>query len=361
MTGSIVSMLLEGASFDDFTCGTSLTVTEANELTLENGAEIIARKSVEELHELFELSVVATNEAALGAYMEGCTDVLESATYGPVYESAEKSFGQKVLDFLKKLKDRVFGFFQQIAAKLSSFVSDYNKFFLKNKDKMLEAQNNRKNPLKVKVKNWNDKKIESIVPVLKDAATNISELASEVVSIIEKYHSAGDGEKHSSDKYKKTLELTEVAVKNKVNKVLANYGIGAGSSDFDTVKLNETCAKAFLMNDSEKTIELTVEYVRANLMGTKDSADKVKEAQKAFNKAYDEAIKTVKKVTSGDNSFQGYSTYVNKATTAMNRIQTITNAYASAGFRALIGRANEAKSLCHVIISGNAGKRDASK
>lgn len=361
MTTSIVSMLMEGGmDYSDFY---GVSSVDSSKYTLESGAAIIARESVEELHEIFEVAVINTNEAVLAAYMEGNRDVMESATYSAVFEAEEKSAGQKILDFLRKLKDKVITFFRNIAAKVSLFLNDYEKFFKKKKDDILKAQNERKEPAikDVSVKDWNNTKIDNLANDLTKAAGDISEIATEVVGIVKKW--AEKVSDHDTDKVRdKSLEMCEDLVTKKVRTVASSFIPGTGSGDFDMSRVNAELAKLFV-GEKNKTITLDIKYVEGTLMNTKKEAASIKDAQKSFNKAYDEAIKTIKAITEDMERRQkrGYTAYIHKATAAMQKIQTIMNAYAGAGYRALIARANESKALCNVLISGNRGKFDESK
>ena len=351
-------MLLEGASFDDY--GTSsISVAEANEITLETGAAIIARKTASELHELFELSIVATNEAALAAYMEGCTDVAESATYGPVFEASEKSFGKRVIDVLLKLKDRVIAFFRDIFTKLSELLNNYDKFFNKNVEAMTKAESKRGGGVKnVKVKAWNDNAIDGVSEKLNKAADIISKTASDMILLInETYKKANDAEK-SEAAHEYANKKLNTLMDEKLATTLKSLGISVGAAGLDTTEINSACQKVFY-GDGTRTITLTTDYCRTALVGVKKAAGEVKTAQKSFNSAYDKAISNIKGITKEmeREDAKGYTAYINKATSTISKVQTVMNAYATAGYRALIGRANEAKSLCHVVISGKPGNR----
>lgn len=359
MTGSIVSMLLEGVSFDDYTVGSSIDVAEANEITLEHGPAIMARKSADEIHELFELAIVATNEAALGAYMEGCADVMESATYGPVFEASEKSFGKKVLDFLKKIKDRVAAFFRDIFAKISETINNYDKFFTKNEKAMAEAESKRGGGVKnVKITNWNDNLIDGLAKRLRDGAGTITDITAETIRVIkDAYSKANDSSKSAAWQAKATADFNK-AMDEQLGTLLKTFGIKANASGTDTTEINSICQKMFRL-DGTKTETIDVNYVRSTLKGVNAAAKEVKDAQKAFDGAYNKAIKDIKSITDEmeKNDAKGYASFINKATSNISKVQNIMNAYAQAGYRALIGRANESKSLCRVIITGKAGKR----
>lgn len=360
MVTSIVSMLMEGG-MNGFDSGSSLTLEESNNYTLEAGAALIARQSVQELHEIFEVAIVQTNEAVLGAYMEGCSDVMESATYGPIFEASEKSAGRKIMDFLIMLKDRVFAFFRNIIAKISEIFNDYEKFFKKKKDDMVEAEKERGSGVRgVKVKNWNDDRIDSLSKTLQDAASTIEATADECVKLINDAHDSIEG-KGSQFIAQKTKMFNDKMDKM-VNKAANGFGIGSGKAAFDieTTEIQSYCQKVF-ERQGDRVEEITVSYVEHNLVNTKNAIKSAKDAQKKFNDAYNNAIKKIKKITDDMESDdkKGYKQFMHKATSTMSKIQTITNAYATAGYRALVGRANESKALCGVIISGKAGKRKA--
>ena len=359
MAMSIVSMLLENG-FDDFQCdASSITESEARSYTLESGAALMARKCAQELHEIFEVAVIETNEAALAAYMEGCSDVMESATYGAVFEASDKNAGNKILEFLKTLKDRVFAFFKNIGAKVTALVTNYDNFLKKNKEKMVKAEKERTEQLKVSVRSWDENAIKSITSNLKQSSTEIGTLAAEIAKIVTDSFNSKTADTSKEDA-KKILDDCEKAINNAIDNVYNKLLPGVSGTDIDMSTLNKDCEKIFV-GENKKTIVADVAYVSSVLDGTKKALSDVKTSQKDFNDAYNKAIKVIKGVT--DNSkFKekvGYSSYIHKATAAMSKIQSIANAYASAGYRAMISRANEAKALCGVIISGKVGKRGA--
>lgn len=357
---SIVSMLLENG-FDDFQCdASSITESEARSYTLESGAALMARTCAQELHEIFEVAVIETNEAALAAYMEGCSDVMESATYGAVFEASDKSAGTKILDFLKKLKDRVFAFFKDISSKITALVTNYDKFLSKNKEKMVKAEQERTEQLKVSVRDWNTNAINSITTNLKSGSTEIGTLAANIATIITNSFNSKPADASKEDT-KKILSDCEKAINDAINSAYDKLLPGATGTDIsDMTTINKHCEKLFV-GENKKTQVANVAYVSSVLDGTKKALSDVKTSQKEFNAAYDKAIKVIKGVTENSKFKEkvGYSAYIHKATAAMSKIQSIANAYASAGYRAMISRANEAKALCGVIISGKVGKRGA--
>ena len=359
MAMSIVSMLLENG-FNDLTCEASaITESEANSYTLESGAALMARTCAQELHEIFEVAVVETNEAALAAYMEGCSDVMESATYGAVFESADKSAGAKILELLKKMKDRVFAFFKNISAKISALITNYDKFYENNKEKMKKAEAERSEDVKVVIRDWNDNAIDNIVANLKAGSAEIGTLGEEVAGIV-KASFKSKPEDANKDQSKEILDACYKAIKTAIVKSVDNIIPGLKDiAGMEPSTLNAECEK-FFTGKGSRVIVANTTYVESILKNTKKSLADIKTAQKEFNAAYDKAIKAIKSVTD-DASIKekaGYSAYIHKATSAMSKIQTVNNAYASAGYRAMVARANEAKALCGVIISGNAGKRD---
>ena len=342
MTNNIVSMLLEGGLT---TCG-NLALENANQYTLESGANIIARESVQELHEIFEVAIVETNEAALAAYMEGNQDVMESATYGPVFEAAEKSVGQKILDFLRKLRDRVVAFFQNIFTKIMLAVNNYEKFYEKHKDELNKAK-----PVKdVPCMDWNDDRISTLAKNLKDAADTIKNIAKDACDEIKKIVAEENSAKRSflTNKFNAGMD-------DAVNESAKAMGIArsAGAGELDMTQINKDMNLVFIKPEKVKK-NIDGSYVANVLTKTKSAAKDVKEAQKAFNNAYNDAIKTVEAITKDmeKEKASGYSQYIHKTTSTMSKIQSLINVYASCGYRALIGRANEAKSLTKIIISG---------
>lgn len=221
----------------------------------------------------------------------------------------------------------------------------------------------------VKVKAWNDKLIDSLDDRLQECTKHIDSVANDCIKAINEFHdSANSKNSDGTDKSSKAVNYIMGKFNQRMEEILnetshKTLGIGTGkeTSNIDTTKIHEYCQLMFTGGDNERTEEITVSYVEHNLVGTKKAASKVKESQKAFNKAYDDAIKKIKKITADmeNKDAKGYSQYIHKATATMSKIQTLVNAYATSGYRALIGRANESKALCGVIISGKAGKRKA--
>lgn len=356
MAMSIVSMLLE-SGLDSLSYGSSITESEASSYTLESGAALMARKCAQELHEIFEVAVIETNEAALAAYMEGCTDVMESATYGAVFEASDNKAGNSIIEFLKKLKDRVFAFFKNIGAKISALLNNYDKFFKNNEEKMKKAEKERTSPIKVKIRNWNNTEIAAIPGNLKQSAAQISGLAVEIVGVLTGTMAMAVFDGNGGDK-KKLVEAVDKTINDYIKSVFDELVPGLAGKEWDNTTLNEDCTKVFVGKGNNE-ITADVEYVSNMLNGAKKSLGDIKTAQKEFNDAYDKAIKVVKSITENSNlkTKAGMSAYLHKATSAMSKIQTVVNAYASAGYRAMVSRSNEAKALCGVIISGKVGKK----
>lgn len=353
MTTNIVSMLLEGGMTAEIP--ESLTVTEAEQYTLESGATLIARQSVQELHEIFEVAIVETNEAALAAYMEGNQDVMESATYGPVFEAAEKSVTQKVITFLRKLKDRVMAFFQNIFSKIMLMVNGYEKFYEKHKEELAKAK-----PVKdVPCMDWSDDKIETLGASTKGMAETVKEVGNVLVNKIDKI--MNETRPQWKNKYAKELDRDLLTHMNNSAK---NMGIArsTGAGELDLTQINKDLNLLFVKpNKVKKNIDAS--YVADILKDTKNAAKEVKDAQKAFNAAYDDAIKTIESITKDmdKEKASGYAQYIHKTTAHMSKMQTLLNAYISCGYRALIGRANESKALAKIIISGKVPKEKDNK
>ena len=332
-TNSIVSLLLEGGSIGGYTSAAM------PQYTLENGATLIARECVQELHDIFEVAVVETNEAALAAHIEGASDVMESATYGPVFEAAEKKTGQMIMDFLKKLKDRVSAFFANIGAKMSAFLNDYKKFYESKKEALSKAT-----PLKdYPCIDWDENRINQLGGYLVSSASDIK---SECPKFIELIKSITDG---NPDKVQELTKKCDAWLNSRVREM----GIATDLSTLDTVKLNEMASGVF-RKTGEKKQEVNSGYVDKILQQTNGAAKDVSKAQKAFNAAYDDVIKNIKKCVDDLEKKQraGYAQYIHKVTSTLAKAQSFTNVYASAGYRALIGRANEAKVITNAIIAG---------
>lgn len=336
-TTSIVQTLLEGGGV------IGGLAPNMPQYTLESGAALIARESCQELHEIFEVAIVETNEAALGAYLEGSKDVMESATYGPVFEEAEKKAGGKVIEFLKALKNKVFAFFRNIADRIILAVNNYDKFYNKHKDALAKAQ-----PLKDKeCVNWNTNNINQIPKIISDAAKDMNTFASSICTEIK--NMIGDSA---------TAESNKDVVKTKsigcVNGILNSIGVGApANGQYDSTELHNKIRELFRGKDTVKTT-VDAAYVKGVLEKTKASAKAVQVAQKQFNAMYDSSIKNIKAVTAlmEKSERKGLVQHVHTAVSTLSKAQNIVNIYANAGFSSIIARASEAKKLTNALVSG---------
>lgn len=336
-TANIVSMLLEGGS----TFGN--LALDMPEYTLESGAAMIARESCQELHEIFEVAIVETNEAALSAYMEGNEDVMESATYGPVFEAAEKSVGQKILDFLKKLKDKVAAFFIAAFNKLSLLVNNYKKFYESKKADLEKAGVLNDCPCIA----WDEKRLDSLGSFITEQANNIKSEVPKFLKKIEKAVTSTDGA---------VLKKQQWNI-NSLVKECDDWYEGrckaCGVKGSDLTETGKQMRALFRGADKVKR-NIGAAYVADVLKNTQDGLKNIKTAQKAFNAAYGDAIKAVEQIKKEADKSQraGYAQYVNKVVTTLSKTQNLINSYASAGYSSMIGRANEAKALTGAIISG---------
>lgn len=350
-TNTLVGGILEGASrgfgygYGDASIET-LTSSEASAYTLESGAALIAMESRAELHDLLELAVIVPNEAVLAAKIEGYSDVTESATYGPVFEESEKKFGQKVIDFLVKLKDRVVAFFKNIFSRLSEFVTNYDKFLEKNKDAINKAPS-----LKLWMQDWQDAKIDEVASVIMNQATEISNMASKMATAI-----SGVVSKDTADAKKSATEAYEKSLKSDIAGVMSKFGFSADeAAGNDMTKLNERLNRYFCGRD-RKNVDVNGSYVIKRLTDVKDTTKAIRDAQKKYEKAYKDAIKSVNDLTKNMswNESKGYSSLINQTVSAISKIQNIINSYSTAGTRAVIGRANESISAARCLINGKA-------
>lgn len=345
-TNTIVSMLLEGV----MTTGSleCITENEARTYTLESGANIMARECVQELHEIFETAVVAANEAALAAYMEGTTDVMESATYGPVFEQAEKSAGQKIVDFFKKLKDRVIAFFQNIGAKIVLAVNNYDKFYEKHKTALKGA-----NAIKIEVLDWSDDRIDKLASTIIASADTLKSFATDAIEELNKALDAKNKPEVTATKLKKL----DAAYQKSFNEVVSRCGIDKSkkAEELELVEINKIMRGVFV---KPKKVEKTVghAYIESVMKGTKKAAADIKSAQAKFNDAYKSTISMVEKAIAEmkKSGNKGNTAHLSKISSYINKMQTVINAYTSNGYRAVIGRASEAKSITLKIVSGEA-------
>lgn len=339
-TANIVSMLLEGATYGNL-------ALDMPQYTLESGAAMIARESCQELHEIFEVAIVETNEAALSAYMEGNEDVMESATYGPVFEAAEKSVGQKILDFLKKLKDKVVSFFIAVGNKLTLLVNNYKKFYEKKKADLEKAGVLKDCPCIA----WDEKRLDSLGSFITEQAGNIKSEVPKFLKKIEKAVTSQD-----VNIMGKNIPVNQWNI-NQLVKACDDWYEGrckaCGIKGADLSEMGKQMRALFRGEDKIKR-NIGAAYVADVLKSTQGALKDVKAAQKAFNAAYGDAIKAVEKIKQEADKSQraGYAQYVNKVVSALSKTQNLINSYASAGYSCMIGRANEAKALTNAIISG---------
>lgn len=350
MAFTLVSSLMEGSigfggvgELSDF--GTFGSVSEAASYTLESGASMIATQCLHELHEIFECAVVETSEAELSAIVEGCQSVEESAQYNAVFESAEVSAGQKVILFLRKLGDRVMAFFINIATKLSSFIHDYDKWFDKHKKAMNDA-----GKTKLDVKNWNVDKISSVHSKVDELSGKISTTANELAELIKKTLEDKDASEQKKEYLQKKFD-------NKLQDILDDYaknvtGATSASAEFFS-SLNANIWKTFCPSEKEENKEVDIGHVQQGMTNVKKSADGIKSSQNKFNTAYKNAVKSFDTIIKDAEKKQrkGYSQLCHKAVSTLSKCQTIINAYANCGYRAVIGMANESIRIGNKLIS----------
>lgn len=347
--GTLVQEFFEGAGSYGYGSGAGydvLTNSEAQAYTLESGASLIAMESRAELHELFELAVIYPNNAALAAKVEGYGNVLESATYGPVFEEASKKFGQRVIDFLIKLKDRVIAFFKNIFSRLTEMCSNYDKFLEKNGAALDKAAS-----LKLYVRDWNDDKISAVGSTIQAQSTAIASLADLMVTEINKVVGKG-----TADDVKDATENFEKLLKKKVADTMAEFGFKEDEAKSnDNTRMNERLNRFFCGRD-KKMVTATGADVKKKLTGVKDTTKDIRDAQKKYEKAYKDAIKKVEQITKNMESSEakGYNSLIDKAVAAMSKVQNVINNYATAGCRAVISRASEATAIARCLIAGKA-------
>ena len=350
--GTLVAAILEsrdnfgysGAGYD------TLTYDEAQSYTLESGATLIAQQCREELHEIFELAVIEQEEATLGAAMEGYNDVMESNTYGPVFEAAEKSVGKKIIAFLTKLKDRVVAFFKNLFTKISAMFHNYDKFLEKKAMDMKRAGTIDG----IYLKDWNNARIDSVTDKMKAAADAVAAAAdwaaAECNSMLAKVTTTESGEQ--MNKFNEEFDRGVYDQAQKLYNTLT--GVTLQKTDYQATTANADMNALFVGKKKVK-VTLSYDFLAPRLKDTKDHAKKIKTAESNFNKAYNDAIKKLKKITDDmeKSNKKGIAPYLNKTTSMLSRMQVYTNAYATAGYRALIGRANEARQMAGVLISGS--------
>lgn len=329
-TASIVSMLLEGNGM------IGGNAPEMSQYTMECGAALIARESVQELHDIFEVAIVETNEAALGAYLEGSTDVMESATYGPVFEEADKKAGADILAFLKRLKDKVFSLFRKLYDAAVLALNDYEKFYNSNKDKIVRNSVDNVNRVQ-----WHDDAIGMVATDINEGASSLTKFMDQVVANVEKFVK---GEK---DAQVLSSEL-DALIAGTINSYLKQIGVGEGQ--YDTTALHEKIRELFRDKET-KSQKVDRSYVEDVLVKSNKLASGIKSAQKSFNSAYDGVIKSIKAVKdqADKSNKKGASQYIHKAVSGLSKLQNIINVYASTGTSAIVARATEAKAFTHML------------
>lgn len=351
-TGVLVETLMNGTGSGGYGFGGMggsydiLTESEAEQYTLESGAALIARQSREELHELFELAIIQTNEATVGARAEGYFNVFESATYGPIFEAAERTFGQKVIAFLTMLKDRVLAFFKKIFSRMSEAMHNYDKFLEKK-----GADLDKANSMQLYVTAWSDVAIDNAADMVgSTVADNIKNLQSTAQGVIKDAIKMGE----DSADMKGSVNAFEQNMKKGVDDVLRSIGL-SGSAD-DMTSLNDRIQYLFRAKDKKK-MNITPALVRQRLTNVKKQTEALRKTQKTIDSSYRDLIKNTKKMVDDIEKSQkkGCSQLINRFTSAISKQQTIMNAYISAAIRATISRANEAQGLANALITGREG------
>lgn len=323
-----------------------LTESEAEQYTLESGAELIARQSREELHELFELAIIQTNEATVGARAEGYFNVMESATYGPLFEAAERTFGQKVIAFLTTLKDRIIAFFKKIFSKLLEACHNYDKFLEKKGADLDKAES-----MALYVTRWNDSAIDGAADFVGKVSTEtIDKLQNTAQSTIKDMLRMGE----DSGDMRGTIDGFEKNMSSGINDILSAIGLSGNAGDM--ASLNDKVQYLFRAKDKGK-MSITPALVRARLTNVKKQTEALRKTQKKIDDAYKKLIKNTKNMVDDVEKSQkkGCSQLINRFTSSVSKQQTIMNAYLSAAIRATISRANEAQGLANALISGKAG------
>ena len=336
-TTSIVSILLEGGSLGG---GTTQYLPQ---YTMECGAALIAKESVQELHELFEVALVETNEAALGAYLEGASDVMESATYGPVFEAADKKAGASAMDFLRGLMTKVGAFFRNIMDRVTLAFNDYQKFYDSKKEALAKAKDLPDVPCIV----WHEDAIKRIPSTIKTAKSSLVEFNIDITTKIKEILDGGDEELCRK-------EIESIA-KGAIDGFLSSIGVPAPSNNtpYTTTELHK---KIYGLFREDKTQKKTVNaaYVKDVLEKTKEAVSTVKTAQKEFDSGYKEIIGKIRKLVELAEKSQkkGVSQYIHKTVSTLSKMQNCVNVYSSAGFSTIVARATEAKAITNAICSG---------
>lgn len=356
MAHTLVSALMEGAvgfggagEFSDF--GTFGSVSEAASYTLESGASLIATQSLHELHEIFECAVVETSEAELHAHMEGCDSVEESTQYSSVFEVAEVSAGQKIVMFLRKLGDRVMAFMINIGTKLSSFVHNYDKWYEQHKSAMSKA-----GKVKLDIKDWNKDKIKGVSSNLDNLSGRIGGTANTLAALVSETLKDKDASEQKQNFLNKKFD-------NKLQEILDDYAkevVGASSASAEFFSsLNANIWLTFCPSDKAKDQEVDASYVQSGIDNVKKSAKDIKNSQKKFNTSYKTAVKVFDDLIKNAEKQQkkGYSQLCHKAVSTLSKCQTIVNAYANCGYRAVISMANDAIRVGNKLISESKEKK----
>lgn len=350
-TGMLVESLMNGTnSYGGFGSSVGydvLTESEAANYTLESGAALIARESRAELHEIFEMAIIQANEAIVGAKLEGYGDVMESATYGPVFEEAEKTVGKKVLEFLSKLKDKVVAFFQNLFSRLSEFMHNYEKFL-----KTHGADLDKAKSMKLYCIAWDDSAIDGASAVVgKGTDAEFAAATKLVQDTIKTFIAAGNSE----GDMKAAVSAFENQLSDGTSTLLKMLGL-SGSTSSDMASLNKQMSEKFRKPDKQAK-DISPALVRSRLTDVKKHTDELRNLSKRMNSQYKDVLKKVRSMLDDIDKAnkKGCSQMINRYASALSKNQTIVNAYISAAIRASISRANEAQAMAKALISGRPG------
>lgn len=329
----LASMLLENAGMGY----SSLPANVSARYTAEDGAMLIAQESAMELYEIFSTDFIAMEEMELQSYratmegvtMEGVADNIKSKI---------KSAFNKIVEYLKKLRDKVLSFLANVRRHLDAIFMDGTAFVKKYEKDLMKLKNlagYEKDGFNYTI----DEYIDSIVDKYKSQAEK------ETAEYKSKVDNLGSGNDLTDGVAKVRKEYYETQLKTFLEK---NHH---GAEELSEVaekwwsKLRDNAA------DKDSTTSIKCSNLAPFIKALKDSRNNLKlvvKADAAVKDVYGKAIKAVNEAASkADKKGNVNDASIARAYTGyISGIQSATNIALSQMYKAMIEREKFYKKVC---------------